>query len=98
MLGLMIVLASFPISLVAQQTDNVTCFRTQYTGLDVNRCRRTLRNIVYDSNGRLNSHSSIVFRRHKTCVINVQKVQQNQPTRQQLEATVLAITQTCRLL
>ncbi|KAI9620424.1 hypothetical protein H4Q26_013636 [Puccinia striiformis f. sp. tritici PST-130] len=50
-----------PISLFAQQADNVTCFGTQYTGLDVNHCRRALRNIVYDSNGRLDSYSSTVF-------------------------------------
>ncbi|KAI7965987.1 hypothetical protein MJO29_001735 [Puccinia striiformis f. sp. tritici] len=96
MLGFIIVLAASPLSLFAQQTDNVTCFKTQYTGLDVNHCRRALQNIVYDSNGRLDSHSSTVFAWHKTCVINVQKVQQNQPTRQWLEATVLAIARTCR--
>ncbi|EFP74083.1 uncharacterized protein PGTG_00039 [Puccinia graminis f. sp. tritici CRL 75-36-700-3] len=94
--GILMVLAAFPSTLTAQQSGKVTCFKSQYIGLDVNHCRRALRNIVYDTNGHLDSRSSTVFTWHQTCVINIQKLQQNQPTRQWVEATVLAIAQTCR--
>ncbi|OAW00078.1 hypothetical protein PTTG_25160 [Puccinia triticina 1-1 BBBD Race 1] len=96
MLGFIMVLAALPSTLIAQQTQNVTCFKSQYTGLNVNHCQRALRNIVYDSNGLLDSRSSTVFTWHKTCVINIQKLQKKQPTRQWVEATVLAIARTCR--
>ncbi|PLW05652.1 hypothetical protein PCANC_01268 [Puccinia coronata f. sp. avenae] len=91
---LTVVLAALPSSLMAQNT--VSCFNSQYTGLNANHCRRALRNIVYDTNGRLDNRSSNVFTWHKTCVINVQKVAQNQPTRVWLESAVIAIAQTCR--
>ncbi|KNZ53997.1 hypothetical protein VP01_307g1 [Puccinia sorghi] len=68
LLGFFMVLAAIPSSLMAQ--NNVTCFTPGPTGLNAAHCYRALRNIVYDSNGRLDSLSSTAFTWHKTCVVS----------------------------
>lgn len=95
-LTLSIALAIFPNLMLAQNTANWTCFNSAPHGFDPSHCSRALRNIVYDSNGCLDSLSKAVFVWHETCVINIQKPQNLQPNRLWVESTVQSITQRCK--
>lgn len=88
-------LALIPACLIAQNLSNLTCYNNRFTALSPNHCIKALRDIVYDSTGRLDDRSRGVFVWHKTCVINVQKTQWLQPNRQWIESTVQAIAQNC---
>lgn len=88
-------LALIPTCLVAQNLSDFTCYNNRFTGLNAHHCNRALRDIVYDSTGRLDDRSREVFVWHKTCVINVQKPQWSQPNRQWIKSTVQTIARHC---